>query len=1303
MAYSNDSVSASEATPLLSNGNGTATTVSASEARRRHLYQFLEAQTPGGRLYERFMIALILLNVFCFIVGSLFVEDYNPVSWAQRGSEDQFCDSLCDALWFGNYGDNGLGFLQMGATSILELCTILVFTVEYILRLYVCDLEDPKYQGVMGRLRYIPTFFSMVDLVSTVPFYVDAFVLTNTELGSSAFLRMFRLFRMMRAEGRYDTAIFLIDDVFRAQKGILGTALFIGGTTWISVCKCMGGGRGVLLIATVLSLIFPHFAASLYYLAERKNKDMIYCGAAPDYCGEDSTDLDTSLCEIDAWGLVDCTDAGCPPSDDQPYPCYNMYQSIPMASYYALLNLFGEFPLVDQHSAGGQIIGTITAVVAVAVFALPAGIIGNGFESEVEKRRGLVDESPIEERNLHTPDHVADETSTKGRFYNFLVAMNTPVAVMFDYFINILVIGTALTFMIDTIDVLPVGYRVFQSWFEFAAVLVFTGEYVARVYAMTTDPMYRQGGSIWTYITAFLPMVDLLSFLPYWVVLGMTGSIVDTSGPSNMGATFVKALRLLRIFRFEKYTHAFLSFDDVFSRNIGVLSITGFSALILWVFFGAFLYYTERDNPDPEMADNYKTIPDSMWMTLLNLSGESPLAQYSFPGKIATGLLGLFATAVFGIPIGILGSGFESVIEEENEDDERELVEEGSATEDELLGTPLEKWCYTAVNAYSTPLALAIQTAIYTLIFVAIVIGTLQTVEGHENDFAGVESFTVYMFTLEWGLRFIGAGADPVFAADSNGLMARLKFVFSFYSIIDLLAFVPYYVSLALPGSVIDQYDEYLRMSRILRLLKLDKFVPSFTLIDDVIRFKWSSLRVAGFAALTLWVIFGGLLYLFEYQDDSNELDDPVPIYGCIEDCTMMDRFRNYFDSFYYTGIHLTGDYPITTYSWPARFTNFFMVIAAVGVVSIPSGLIASGFVDIVQSKNKAKNAGPVDPDAIAGDDWYEIKYRSLHGVPPPTSKWGPAVDKWQTSVNTFLNGSKDENGKHSYSTAGYIGRVFIFTVIVANIFAVLLESIPTIDKAVGNDPGNFFDVFEAFSVTVFATEYALRLFCAPKNREALYSSFMYARSFFGIVDFMSTAPWFIEQILIATGAIGDSGDVARIFRIFRIFRILQLEDFVTAFSKLDNVFRASKDVLKATGLMALIIWIGGGALFFIFEENNPNWRTCDDSIPPVSNGTEVPGCFDFESTAACNAYYPGMCEQKVFVNMPNSLYLTAVFLGGEWGVVDFTWPGRFVCLFFCILGIALYAIPIGTLFDSFGAILGMDGEDEGEADDEES
>jgi len=548
----------------------------------------------------------------------------------------------------------------------------------------------------------------------------------------------------------------------------------------------------------------------------------------------------------------------------------------------------------------------------------------------------------------------------------------------------------------------------------------------------------------------------------------------------------------------------------------------------------------------------------------------------------------------------------------------------------------------------------------------------------------------------------------------------------SFYSIIDLLAILPYYLALALPDSTVDEYDEYLRMARICRLLKLDKYIPSFTLIDDVIRYKWDSLKVAGYAAITLWTIFAGLIYLFEYTDSANAID-PVPLYAkCGEDCSMMDRFRNYFDGFYYTGIHLTGDYPITTYCWPGRFVNFFMVVAAVGVVSIPSGLIANGFVDIVQSKHMAEKKkkkkdlllnnnnkevfapAAADSEAVEGDDWYEVQYRALEGVAPPTSTWGPTVDQWQCDVNAFLNGTKDARGHTCHTRFGFAGRVFIFSVIIANIVAVMVESVPWIDKAVGDQPGNAFDVFERFSIFVFTLEYLARLFCAAKNRESLYSSKVYAYTFFGIVDLLSTAPWYIEQILVATGTMSAGGDIGKVFRIFRIVRLLQLEDFITAFSKLDNVFRASADILKSCFLLALIIWIGGGSLFFIFEQNNPNFRQCDDSIPPFTeynNDTEmvVPGCFDFPSTAACAAYYGlGMCEQTVFVNLPNTLYMTAVFLGGEWGVTDFTWPGRILCILFCYVGIALYAIPAGTFFDKFGSILGLDGEDDGDDDDEE-
>ena len=659
-------------------------------------------------------------------------------------------------------------------------------------------------------------------------------------------------------------------------------------------------------------------------------------------------------------------------------------------------------------------------------------------------------------------------------------------------------------------------------------------------------------------------------------------------------------------------------------------------------------------------------------------------------------------------------------MEEENEDNLEELQQGGDANDNangtqgatrqlqqEPLGSRVEQALYKFVNGMGSTAAQYFEQAIYGLIFATIAIGVYQTVDGHENDFHQVEWFAVLVFTVEYMFRLIGTGADPEFSNGSNAIGSRLRYIFSFYSVVDLLAIVPFYIVWALPNSVVNKYDEYLRMIRILRLVKLDKYVPSLTLIDDVIRLKFQTLKVACYAALSLWVLFAAAVFLCEHSDTSNAIDD-LPDYGCNSECSMQDRFKNFFDSMVYTGIHLTGDYPIIEYNWPARFVNFFMVIAAVGVVSIPSGLIASGFVQIVQSKSKRRRARTQqehDAGWQAGDDWYEVEYRRLEGVDPPLSRWGPKMDEGQLAVNELLNGKQaTPDGPVEWTTFASVSRVFILVVIISNVLAVLLESIPRIDRAVGNERGNFFDVFEAFSVVVFALEYMLRLFCAPKNREALYSSWTYATTFFGIVDLLSTAPWFVQQALLASGYLSSDDDTARIFRIFRIFRILQLEDFIVAFSKLDNVFRASQNVLKATGLLALIIWVGCGALFYIFEENNPNWRECDSSVPLHANASETtPGCYDFKTTAECNAVYPGLCSQKAFVNMPNFLYMTAVFLGGEWGVVDFTWPGRLVCLFLCVVGIALYAIPIGTLFDSFGAVLGMGGDDDEDEEEEDA
>ena len=201
-------------------------------------------------------------------------------------------------------------------------------------------------------------------------------------------------------------------------------------------------------------------------------------------------------------------------------------------------------------------------------------------------------------------------------------------------------------------------------------------------------------------------------------------------------------------------------------------------------------------------------------------------------------------------------------------------------------------------------------------------------------------------------------------------------------------------------------------------------------------------------------------MYLAEFKDHSMEIDN-LPLYNCDEDCTMSDRYRNFFTSMSYIGIHLTGDFPIVEYGGWGRVLCFFVVIAAVGVVSIPSGLIASGFADIVQSK--AKKGSEVE------EDWYERKYRELEGVSPPFSKFGTEIDDLQHSVHIFLNGVEDKaTGIATRSTISTISRNFFFGLIISNVLAVIIESMPEVNMYVGNEKGNFFDIFEAISIFFF-------------------------------------------------------------------------------------------------------------------------------------------------------------------------------------------------------------------------------------------
>jgi voltage-gated potassium channel len=115
----------------------------------------------------------------------------------------------------------------------------------------------------------------------------------------------------------------------------------------------------------------------------------------------------------------------------------------------------------------------------------------------------------------------------------------------------------------------------------------------------------------------------------------------------------------------------------------------------------------------------------------------------------------------------------------------------------------------------------------------------------------GIEWFFTLLFTVEYVLRVACVGRP-------------FKYAVSFYGIVDLLAIVPTYLSLALPGSQYLLVIRILRILRIFRILKLVIYLDEAQLLMKALRSSRRKITVFLYTVLTLVVLFGSLMYVIE-------------------------------------------------------------------------------------------------------------------------------------------------------------------------------------------------------------------------------------------------------------------------------------------------------------------------------------------------------------------------------------------------------------------------------------------------------
>ena len=194
--------------------------------------------------------------------------------------------------------------------EVIDVFTTIVFTIEVTLRIWLAGEINPKYKGFKGKLKYCFSFYGLIDILATYPFYLGFFF----TIPYSAFkvLRIVRLLRIFR----YMTSFKLLKSAFLSKKAELAVSL-----------------QFLCIITLILSFI-------LFFVENKEQPDVYNNG----------------------WRAV--------------VWAFNQYIKDPGG--------FGNTPPITTI---GKIIACIIGILKIAIFAVPAGLIGSGFLQAVNAQK----------------------------------------------------------------------------------------------------------------------------------------------------------------------------------------------------------------------------------------------------------------------------------------------------------------------------------------------------------------------------------------------------------------------------------------------------------------------------------------------------------------------------------------------------------------------------------------------------------------------------------------------------------------------------------------------------------------------------------------------------------------------------------------------------------------------------------------------------------------------------------------------------------------------------------------------------
>lgn len=204
--------------------------------------------------------------------------------------------------------------------------------------------------------------------------------------------------------------------------------------------------------------------------------------------------------------------------------------------------------------------------------------------------------------------------------------------------------------------------------------------------------------------------------------------------------------------------------------------------------------------------------------------------------------------------------------------------------------------------------------------------------EVHQTELIAFNRFSVGVFTLEYILRVWSCTTLQKY---HHPIWGRLRYMLTPLAIIDLIAFLPFY----LPFTRADfRAIQLLRLTRFLQLLKLGRYSRSIKVLTQVIALRREELILTLNMVIFLLIFSSSLIYFAEHQ-------------------AQPDKFPHIPASMWWAVITLTtvgyGDvYPITPLG---KLLGGILALLGIGLFALPAGIIASGFTEVIAMNKISK------------------------------------------------------------------------------------------------------------------------------------------------------------------------------------------------------------------------------------------------------------------------------------------------------------------------------------------------------------